>query len=116
MGLNFLCLPADASSLFVGSFNNDSVLRYDAETGELIDTFVTPGAGGLEGPVALTFGQDNNFYVVSILNNSVLLYDGQTGAFLDPFVTTGSGGLASPQDLTFGLDNNLYVSSTNPSC
>ncbi|NER31907.1 MAG: hypothetical protein F6J89_30955, partial [Symploca sp. SIO1C4] len=110
LGLNLVGLPAEASTLFVGSFENDAVLRYDTETGEFIDTFVNSGSGGLDGPVALTFGPDDNFYVISILTDSVLRYDGQTGEFIDSFVSSGSGGLDSPQDLTFGSDGNLYVS------
>jgi DNA-binding beta-propeller fold protein YncE len=43
------------NKLYVGSFNNDSVLKYDETTGTLISTFVPNGSGGLDGPVIVTF-------------------------------------------------------------
>ncbi|MBE9040241.1 NHL repeat-containing protein, partial [Oscillatoriales cyanobacterium LEGE 11467] len=112
-GLVMGATQADAVELYVSSFNNDSVLRFDGDTGAFIDTFVPEGSGGLDGPVSLTFGpDDNNLYVISFLTNSVLRYDNQTGNFIDEFVSSGSGNLFFPQDLTFGLDANLYVSNT----
>ncbi|NES70747.1 MAG: hypothetical protein F6K24_38805 [Okeania sp. SIO2D1] len=103
----------DAAELYVGSFNNDSVLRFDSKTGEFIDTFITEGAGGLDGPVALTFSpNDNNLYIISFLSRNVLRYDGQTGVFIDEFIPTESGNLFFPQDLVFGPDTNLYLSNT----
>lgn len=38
-GLNLVAanVRADASTLYVGSFNNDSVLRFHGETGQFID-------------------------------------------------------------------------------
>ncbi len=64
IGLSSLNLPVEASELLVGSFNNDSVLRYDSVTGNLIDTFISSGSGGLDGPVALNFGLDRHLYVI----------------------------------------------------
>ena len=113
-GFNLVGLPAQAASLFVGSFNNDSVLRYDAQTGQFQETFVSFGSGGLDGPVALTFGSDDNFYVVSIFTDSVLRYDGQTGSFLNTFAEANENqAINSLQDLTFGNNGNLYVSGTS---
>ena len=101
--------PAEAATLYVGSFNNNSILRFDGETGEFVDTFVTASEGGLAGPVSLAFGPPNDaLYVISILNASVLRYDGETGAFIDAFVPPGSG-LVFPQDLTFDQGKTLYV-------
>jgi streptogramin lyase len=92
------------------SFDNSSVLRYDSETGAFIDTFIRPGAGGLDGPINAVIGPDGNLYVTSRNNNRVLRYDRNTGAYLDDFIPAGSGGLTSPQDLVF-QGNYLYVSS-----
>ena len=71
-----------------------------------VETFVTPGSGGLYSPLGLTFGPDGNLYVTNNLGD-VLRYNGTTGAFLDVFAT----GLAVPQDLAFGPNGNLYVSN-----
>ncbi|MEM8778529.1 MAG: NHL repeat-containing protein [Cyanobacteria bacterium P01_G01_bin.49] len=112
VGSNLWALPAKAADLLVGSFNTNSVLRYNGLKGNFIDDFIPSSSGGLNGPVAITFGEDRNLYLISIFNHSILRYDGTTGAFIDDFVSSGSGGLFLPQDLTFGPDGNLYVSST----
>lgn len=112
-GLNLVTANADASTLYVGSFNNDSVLRFNGETGQFIDNFVSKGEGGLDGPVSLTFDPDEkNLHVISILTNNVLRYSKRTGALTDEFISQESGDLDFPQDLTFGPDDNLYVSNT----
>ena len=104
---------AAADVVYVSSFDNDSVLKFDAETGASLGVFVPSGSGGLNGPTGLTFGPDGHLYVSSfVFNNTVMKYDGQTGQFLGVFVTSGSGGLLSPMDLGFGPDGNLYVVSS----
>jgi len=95
--------------LYVTSNNNAMVLRFETN-GTLVDTFVTPGSGGLFGPADGIFGPDGNFYVSDIVVGQVLRYSGVTGAFLDVFVPAGSGGLSAAEQLEFrgGL---LYVCS-----
>ena len=97
--------------LYVSSFKNDQVLRYDGTTGAFIDAFVTAGSGGLNGPDSLHFGPDGNLYVSSYNSDKILRYDGTTGAFIDVFVTAGSGGLDRPYGSLFGPDGNFYVAS-----
>lgn len=105
--------PQARTAIYVTSFNSDSVLRFDANTGAFVGVFVPPGSGGLNGPTGLVFGPDGNLYVASfVLTNRVLKYDGRSGAFLGEFVTEGSGGLQGPIDLTFGPDGDLYVASS----
>ena len=104
---------AAADVVYVSSFDNDSILRFDADTGASLGTFVPSGSGGLNGPTGLTFGPDGHLYVSSFtFNFSVLKYDGETGQFLSEFVASGSGGLLTPMDLGFGPDGNLYVVSS----
>ena len=98
-------------NLYVGSKLGDSILRYDAATGELLGTFVATGSGGLDGPQGLLLGPDGNLYVTSRLTDEVLRFNGTTGAFIDEFVTAGSDGLDDPVELALGADGNLYVSS-----
>lgn len=97
-------------NLYVSSFNNDSVLRYNGVTGKFLGTFVAQGAGGLDGPEGLRFGSDGNLYVASYLNDRVLRYNGLTGQFLSIFVQPGSGGLDAPTDLLFRANGELIVS------
>lgn len=56
---------ARAQELFVTSFDNSRVLRYDGTTGAFLDTFVPTAAGGLRNPAGLVFGPDGNLYVSS---------------------------------------------------
>jgi hypothetical protein len=90
-------------NLYVADFTHSSVARLNGTTGEFIDTFVSPGSGGLNGAAGLIFGSDNNLYVISgsANTNSVLRYDGRTGAFIDTFVGPGSGGLIGPLFMSF---------------
>src|SRR5215471_14483887 len=106
-------LTQAANVVYVTSFDNDSILKFDADTGAFLGVFVPAGSGGLNGPTGLTFGPDGHLYVASfVFNNSVLKYDSRTGRFLGVFVSEGSGGLQGPMDLSFGSDGNLYVVSS----
>ena len=106
-------LAQAANVVYVSSFDNDSVLKFDADTGAFLGVFVPAGSGGLNGPTGLTFGPDGHLYVSSfVFNNSVLKYHGRNGRFLGVFVSEGSGGLQGPMDLSFGPDGNLYVVSS----
>ncbi len=51
-------LSPDGKTLYAVSSGTDSVVRYDASTGQLLGTFVQPGAGGLNRPTALAFDTD----------------------------------------------------------
>ena len=101
-------------NLYVASFEGDSILRFDGETGAYLDVFVPPGAGGLDGPDAgLEFGPDGHLYVPSYWNHRVLRYDGSTGASLGDFVPAGLGGLRNPRDVAFRDGFVFVASSTN---
>jgi Ca2+-binding RTX toxin-like protein len=95
-------------NLYVISYQQDKVKRYDGTTGAVIDTFVASGSGGLDEPQGLEFGPDGNLYVTSQSTHQVLRYDGASGIFMDVFV---SNGLGFPQEAIFGPDGNLYVSN-----
>jgi WD40 repeat protein len=104
------------ADLFVSSFSQNSVRRYDETTGAFLGEFVSVGAGGLSAPHRSVFGPDGNFYVASANNDRILRYDGHTGAFLDAFIQNGANGLPAnaldyPVDLAYGPDGALYVSS-----
>jgi hypothetical protein len=89
-------------NLYIGDYGTSSILRFNGATGEFMDTFISPGSGGLNGPGPLMlFGPDNNLYICSEQNNSVLRFAGTTGAFVDAFIASGAAGLRFPHGLCF---------------
>jgi DNA-binding beta-propeller fold protein YncE len=106
-----LCTVASAQSLFVTSFNNSQVLKYDGVTGAFVSVFVPANSGGLNTPEGLVFSPwDRNLYVASRLSNSVLKYNGQTGASLGTFASSPAASW-----VRFGPDLNSYVSNDGDS-
>jgi DNA-binding beta-propeller fold protein YncE len=124
--------PDDPSrlDLYVPSAFNGNVLRFHGTTGAFLGEFLAPGTGGMDQPIALTFGPDGNLYVTSSGftwpsgvggNAAVLRFQGPAGdapgAYIDTFVPKGSGGLLDVSAVLFGPDGNgdgnqdLYVSS-----
>jgi DNA-binding beta-propeller fold protein YncE len=97
------------ADLFVSSFSQNSVRRYDETTGAFLGTFISEGSGQLSAPHRGVFGPDGDFYVASANNDRVLRYNGATGAFMDIFASAPQ--LDYPVDLQWGPDGNLYVSS-----
>ncbi|HYR55923.1 MAG TPA: hypothetical protein VEM39_07380, partial [Myxococcaceae bacterium] len=106
-----LGVPAAFADLLVGSNRTNALLRFDENTGELIDEFVAGGSGGLTRPGGIALGPDGNLYVASNMTDNVLRYSGATGEFIDEFVAAGSGDLHKPSAIVFGPDQNLYVNS-----
>lgn len=88
-------------NLYVNSFSNDEIIRYNGETGAFVDVFVSEEAMGLDAPEGLIFGPDGNLYVSSSSGDEVLRYNGETGDFIDAFVTAESGGLDGPTGISF---------------
>jgi sugar lactone lactonase YvrE len=96
----------------------NSILRYDAATGTPAGisgqpgnaVFVSPGSGGLDGPVAMIFRPDG-LYVTSWRNHNVLRYDVSSGAFAGTVVSSFSSGLITPFDLLFESSDRFLVSS-----
>jgi hypothetical protein len=94
-----------AGDLVVASRDNNSILRYHATTGVLIDAFVRDDigtvqdeTGGLLAPGGLSYDASGRLYVTSS-NNTVLRFDGTTGSLEDQF-TSGSS-LGNPGQLLF---------------
>ncbi|HVC96577.1 MAG TPA: LamG-like jellyroll fold domain-containing protein [Pirellulales bacterium] len=104
---------------YVSSTASNAVLRYDPDTGAPAGVsgnagdavFVTPGSGGLDGPIAMVFRPDGYIYVVGWRSNSVLRYQASNGAYVSTVVPSGSGGVISPIDLMFDATGNLLVTS-----
>ncbi len=97
--------------LYVASFQDDAVLRYDGVTGAYIDDFIPSGTGAINGPDAgMDFGPDGHLYIPSFNNNRVLRYHGKTGNPLGAFVPQ-SLTISRPRSLRWRGDGVLYVAS-----
>jgi hypothetical protein len=91
--------------------SSNAILRYDGTTGAFLNTFVSAGSGGLDGPIAMVFRPDGYLYVTGWRSNSVLRYQASNGAYVSTVVPLGSAGLSSPIDLLFDASGNLLVTS-----
>ncbi|MGI9648404.1 MAG: Ig-like domain-containing protein, partial [Acidimicrobiia bacterium] len=92
--------------LYVSSYWNGLILRFDPETNLYVDTFVA-GGDPLVGPSGLVFDDSGILYVSDYDMNRVRHYD-TSGTNLGTFAV--GGGLSGPADLVFGPDGHLYVS------
>ena len=104
-GIGLCCLSsafAQATMVYVPDINSNSVLKFDATTGEYKGII---GAGFLNNPLNLEQNpNDNRLYVTSI--GRVVRLDPYTGEYLG---LVGSGFLEFPDDITFGSDGTMYV-------
>jgi len=96
-----------AGRLFVTGERSSNVLEHapNAQSVDLIGTFVPSGGGGLIEGGGAAFGSDGNLYVSDFGGDRVLVYDGVTGAPLGTHVS----GVDRPYDVVVGPDGALYV-------
>ncbi|MGI9518465.1 MAG: Vgb family protein [Pirellulaceae bacterium] len=90
--------------LLVSAFGTSSIRRYDGTNGSYLGDLVTPGTGGLNGPLDNLFLPNGNLLVSSFNTGSVKEYDAN-GNFLGDAIA----GLAGPQGLEIGPDGHLYA-------
>ena len=102
-------------NLYVTSFGDGIISRFNPATGKLLGTFIPKGRGGMEEPICMAFGADGDLYVSNWVTKDIRHYSGKTGAYRGVFVAHSRGGLVDPGDLTFGPDGNLYVTNNNAS-
>jgi hypothetical protein len=116
-----------ADSLYVGDGSDDTVKRFDAETGRFLGAFVTHSdKRQLNGPRGMVFDADRNLLVVNQnvdkkRPGEILRYDGETGALLDRLVPrkdanapTVPRGLVRRQDFLFVAEFSTGVDLPPP--
>ncbi len=101
--------PCARADLFVASYNDSTVKRYDQNTGTYLGDFFTSGSGGLSGTASLIFDRDEHLYVAGQNNTQVLRYNGTDGSPIDAFTAPSS--VNTPYGILQGFDNNFYVNS-----
>lgn len=95
------------SDLLVCDVTNDTVLRYGAQTGRFVETFVPSGSGGLDGPGAAALGPEGDLFVGAFLSG-VHRYDSTTGDFIARFAASNTGTPLEATDLASSGDR-LFV-------
>jgi len=114
-------LVAAGGRMLAASAGDDRIVQFDRH-GNYVGDFVSGVAGGLDMPLAMTFGPDGNLFVSSGGTSNVLEYDGNTGAFIGVFVNLSpppASGQAAPggdlpvimpsYGLSFGPNGNLFA-------
>jgi hypothetical protein len=109
-----------ADTLYIGDGGDNTVKRFDADTGAYLGTFVD-SSSGLNGPRGLIFTQGNlsvsNQNVSANYAGEILQYNGNTGNFLGALVPCNPplgracdpNGPFAPQGIVMGLGHTLYV-------
>merc|ERR1711907_596037 len=67
------------ATMLVSDMAKNAILRFRADTGTFVDTFVKPGSGGLLRPWGLAFGPRESLFVASDGTGSILRYNSSTG-------------------------------------
>lgn len=103
--------PRAEAALLVASGMSGEILKYDENTGDFIETFISKGTGGLQIPLSLEIGPDENLYITDVGDNTVKRYNLQTGDFIDALVASGSGGLTAVEGLAFDPNGDFLFTS-----
>jgi DNA-binding beta-propeller fold protein YncE len=87
--------PAPAPTtvvLFVGDLGDNNVKQFNASTGDYLGTFISTGAGGLNGPMGMIFSEGQlvliNQNINTNNNGEIQLFDGTTGMFTNKLVAS----------------------------
>jgi DNA-binding beta-propeller fold protein YncE len=107
-----------ADVLYVADVFDNTVKRFNAETGAALDglgAFVQPDSGGLDGPRGILFDATGNLLVANQnvnlkISGDILRYSGQTGQFLGALVPSSDKNAPfAPQGIV--IDSKLYVAN-----
>lgn len=109
-GANGVRVGRDGAIYTVGQFSNTPV-RYNANTGSLINVLDPSNAAGADSAQGLVFGPDGKLYLASAANDKILRYDPVTGASLGTFATLGNPAHDGPIDIAFAPDGYIYVTA-----
>jgi DNA-binding beta-propeller fold protein YncE len=107
--------------LYVGDAGDNTVKRFDAQTGQFLGVFVTSTSSGTQpgqpiiGPGGLIFNRQGDLVLANqnvglTQNGTILSYNGTTGAFLGALVPfTDPNSPVAPRGIVLG--GNLFVAS-----
>lgn len=93
----------EQSTVLINS-GDDNVLRFQADDGTFIESFIEfPNLNG----GGAVFGQNENYYVGARSLGAILEFNGETGEFVDEFIP--SEAVDFPRGFVFGSDENFYL-------
>lgn len=115
IALTMAGISARADSLYIGDGGDNTVKRFDAQTGTPLGVFVISGSGGLHGPRGLIFNQSGDLVVANQnvglnIPGSILIFNGATGAFLSALVPSANPH-APPAPRGIVLAGSLFVAN-----
>ncbi|MDP6601012.1 MAG: M12 family metallo-peptidase, partial [Phycisphaerales bacterium] len=97
--------------LLVCGNHTNNVARFDLPSGRFLGDVVSPGEGGLTGPLSIHI-RDDGVLLVADERGAVLAFDGETGESLGDLVSASeNGGLDGPRGMEITTDGRLLVAS-----
>lgn len=86
-----VALPSRADSLYIGDGNDNTVKRFDADTGDFQGELVRKGNSPIKGPMGLIFDWVGDLLLANQNSNTnkygeIVTFDGLTGDYLGPLV------------------------------
>jgi glucose/arabinose dehydrogenase len=121
-----IALPTGADSLYVGDGSDNTIKRFDADTGVFQGAFVKKGNSPIKGPRGIIFDLDGDLLVSNQnaganKSGEILEHDGLTGAFLgalvshnDPNAPFAPRGIALENDVLFVADTSAAGKNNPP--
>lgn len=97
--------------LYAADQANNSILKFDGRTGNLVKTLLQFDTGGPHRPEDIVFGPDGDLYISGLAGGGVQRYDFGTGLLSVVAQTNSKGENLLAAGLSFGSDGNLYISS-----
>lgn len=89
----------------------DKVLRFEGDTGDLIEALLPPTGATFDGPKGLAFDSNDNLYVSNKDDQQVFRYSTSLGRFEVFIDDTPANELTGPDYITFNAGDFLYVSN-----
>lgn len=93
------------SEIWVGSYFENKVTRFDAASGAKIGEL----AGPVNGPLGMTL-HDGVVYITAEIDNKIRKYDAKTAAYLGDFVTAN---VNHPTAVAVGMGGDFFVANFN---
>lgn len=103
-GANPFFIRFEGDYLYATTWTGNTLLRFDATTGALVDTIDPGNQAGLNGGAGIDFDAGGNLYVTSGLSGEVLRYGEAATAVVEVTLSSASNGPVTMQYSTADID------------